>query len=153
MAVTLKRDIVQMSVTAALQCRLTKATRFFMPIPCGELRPQGKQASARHPAVDSACLLQYASRFPSTAQHSLTHDSAHLHHTTHSLATTTTTATTPHYLFTIPEGAIPTSIISAAVQSGQRLQSKSRACTTTLTAGRVYSDGEVVAHCFWRTAL
>ena len=56
--------------------------------------------------------------------------------TTHSLATTT--ATTAHHLSTTPERATLTSIISAAVQTGQRLQqaqSKSRACTTPSPQG------------------
>ena len=64
---------VVISVPAALEwCWLTKTRRFFMPIPCGELRPQGKQVPAIPPS--STPLACYASRFPAPRNiHSLTH--------------------------------------------------------------------------------
>lgn len=76
-----------------LQRWLTKTRRFFMPIPCGELRPQGKQVPAIPPS--STPLACYASRFPAPRNiHSLTHSlTTPPIYTIHSLATTTATAT------------------------------------------------------------
>lgn len=150
MTATSRRGIVKFSALLpqagsmfGCDCWLTKTRRFFMPIPCGELRPQGKQVPAIPPW--STPLACYASRFPAPRNiHSLTHDSAHLHlslprhHHRHR----------HHYsrrLFTTPARAILTSTISAAVQSySKHSASKSRACINT--AGRAYSDGELVAH-------
>lgn len=130
------RDVGVIPSRPCIQCRLTKLPdRLLQAASMRELGPPGMARAVCPPA------LARASRFPPPPRHSLRPLPTC---TTHSLATTTT-----HHLFTAPDRAIPTSIIFAAVQNGQRLQqaqSKSRACITTRTAGRAYSDGEVVAH-------
>ncbi|GAB7335478.1 hypothetical protein MBLNU13_g07835t1 [Cladosporium sp. NU13] len=76
---------------ASRYCQLTKATRFFMPIPCGELRPQGRQG--KRPPSRRRLRLPVTPRvlFHRATFNSLTTPPTY---TTHSLATTTTTTAT-----------------------------------------------------------
>lgn len=100
----------QPSIGTALQCRLTKTARLLHAASMWGAWAKARHGKSRHPAVDSArlpALLQYASRFPPPPRHSLPTTTT----TTHSLATATTTA---HRIFTTPERAIHTSIISSS---------------------------------------